>query len=199
MNIVDRARKIMLEPKAAWAEIAPEPTDPKTLYTSYVVILAIIPAVASFLSLLLFTGPFGVRVGFGVALTSAVMQYVLSLVMVFVVAFIADALAPGFDGHKDLNQALKLTAYAMTAAWVAGAFVIVPWIGWLLSLIGTLYSLYLFFLGVPLLMRVPEQKAVVYTVVVVVVAILVNVVIGIINGYIVGGGPAGMMGGMPRF
>ncbi len=195
MNLVERVKNILLEPKNEWAAIEREQTDPKTLYTTYVAILALIPAAASLVSLALF-----MPIGLGIVLAAAVTQYVLSLVMVFVVAFIADALVSGFGGRKDLSQALKLTAYAMTAAWVAGVFVIVPFLGWLLSLLGSLYSLYLFFLGVPVLMKVPEEKAVGYTVLVVVAAVVVGVVIGMINASIMGFGTSGtMMGGMRTF
>lgn len=191
MNLVDRVKNILLQPKTEWAAIEPEQTDPKTLYTSYIVILALIPAVAALIG-----GPLAGGMGMGFNLGAAITQYVLSLVMVFVVAFIADALAPNFGGTKNLNQALKLTAYAMTAAWVAGVFVIVPFLGWLLALLGSLYSLYLFYLGVPVLMKVPEQKTVGYTVVVLVIAIVIGVVIGMISSGITGMGAAGPMGGM---
>ncbi len=196
MNLVDRVKNILLQPKTEWAAIEPEQTDPKTLYTSYIVILALIPAVAGLIGTAFIASMFAGRIGFGFALGAAIMQYVLTLVMVFVIAFIADALAPSFDGQKNLNQALKLTAYAMTAAWVAGVFAVVPLLGWLLVLLGSLYSLYLFYLGVPLLMKVPEQKVVGYTVVVVVVAIIIGWVLAMINASIIGMGAVGMMGGM---
>jgi Yip1-like protein len=199
MKIVERVKNVLLQPKTEWAAIEPEQTDLKTLYTRYIAIVAVIPAAVSLVAMAAFVGPFGVRVGLGAALASAVVQYVLSLVMVFVLAFIADTLAPSFDGRRNLNQALKLTAYAMTAVWVAGVFVIVPGIGWLLSFIGIVYSLYLFFLGTPLLMKVPEQKAIGYTVVVVMAAIIVSIAIGMISASILRVGPAGMIGGIPRF
>ncbi len=46
-------------------------------------------------------------------------------------------------------QALKLAAYAFTAAWVAGVAQVVPWIGALIALAGGIYSIYLFYLGLP--------------------------------------------------
>ena len=196
MNLVDRAKNILLQPKTEWAVIEPEQTDPKTLYTSYICILALIPAVASFIGTALIVSFFAGHIGLGFALVAAITQYVLTLVMVFVVALIADQLATSFEGQKNLNQALKLTAYAMTAAWVAGIFAIVPILGWLLTLLGSLYSLYLFYLGVPVMMKVPEAKAVGYTVVVVLVAIVIGAVIGIINAGIMGMGAVGMMGGI---
>ncbi|MEK6594513.1 MAG: Yip1 family protein [Pseudomonadota bacterium] len=196
MNLVDRVKNILLQPQSEWQVIEPEQTNPQSLYTSYIMILALIPAVAGLVGTAFIASYFGGRIGLGFVLGAAIMQYVLSLVMVFVVAFIADLLAPGFDGQKNLNQALKLTAYAMTAAWVAGIFAIIPLLGWLLSLLGSLYSLYLFYLGVPLLMKVPAAKAVGYTVVVVLAAIIIGLVIGMINASILGMGAVGMMGGM---
>ena len=196
MNLVDRVKNILLQPKTEWAVIEPEQTDPKTLYTGYICILALIPAVAGLIGTAFIVSFFAGSIGLGFVVGAAIAQYVLGLVMVFVVAFIADALATSFDGQKNLNQALKLTAYAMTAAWVAGIFAIVPILGWLLSLLGSLYSLYLFYLGVPLLMKVPEPKAVGYTIVVVLVAIVIGAVIGMINAGILGMGAVGMMGGM---
>ncbi|HJQ63723.1 MAG TPA: Yip1 family protein [Burkholderiales bacterium] len=199
MKLVDRVKNILIQPNTEWVIIESESTDPKALYLNYVAIVAVIPAAANFLSFVLFAGPFGTRVGVGTALAAAVTQYVLSLVMVLVVAFIADLLAPSFDGHKNFNQALKLTGYSLTAAWIAGVFVIIPGVGWLIVLIGTLYTLYLFFLGTQVMMKVPEQKAIGYTVVVVVVAIIVSFVIGMFQSAMLGRGPGGMMGAIPHF
>jgi hypothetical protein len=196
MNLVDRAKNILLQPKSEWAVVEPEQTDAKTLYTNYIVILALVPAVAGFLNMAYY-GSF-MRIGAGFALGAALVQYVLGLAMVFAVAFIADALAPNFGGQKNLNQALKLTAYSMTASWVAGAFMIIPFLGWLLSLLGSLYSLYLFYLGVPVLMKVPDEKAVGYTVVVVIAAVVIGLVVGAISAGTMGMG-AGPMGGMRQF
>lgn len=196
MNLVERARNILLTPQTEWVAIEAEPTDPKTLYTSYIAILALIPVVAGLIVTVFFASLFGSRMGIGLAIGAALTQYVLSLIMVFAVAFIADALAPTFDGQKNLNQALKLVAYSMTSAWVAGVFVVIPVLGWLVSLLGSLYSLYLFFLGAPILMKVPEAKVVAYTAVVVVVAIVVGFAIAMINASIIGMGAVGVVGGM---
>src|SRR5512146_2874499 len=94
MNLVDRVKNILLQPKTEWAAIESEQTDPQTLYTTYIVIVAIIPAVASFIATAFIGSILAGRIGFGLAFGAAIMQYVLSLVMVFVVAFIADVLAP---------------------------------------------------------------------------------------------------------
>ncbi|MBI3044545.1 MAG: DUF1282 family protein [Betaproteobacteria bacterium] len=187
MKLVERVKNILMQPKSEWAVIENEQTDTKMLYTRYIAILAIIPVAATFLSL------FGGRIGMGLVLGAIVIQYVLSLVMVYAVAYIAEILAPNFDGNRDSSGALRLTAYAMTASWVAGVLAIVPFLGWLLSFLGSLYSIYLFFLGAPVLMKVPESKAVPYSILVMVAAIVLGIIIGFIATAIMGFGVAGTM------
>lgn len=144
------------------------------LFTRYVMILAAIPAIATFL-LIAIWAPFA-------AFTAALVGYILSLVAVFVTAKIIEILAPNFGGPQDADAALKLAAFAPTAAWVSGAFVIVPILGWLVALIGGLYSLYTLYLGVPIVMRVPQERAVTFTLAVIVVAIVVNIAVRLLTG-----------------
>lgn len=178
MNLVDRAKNILLQPKQEWPVIAAEPHTPQTIYTQYVMILAAIPAVAGFigLSLIGFSG-FGVayRVPMGAGIAHMIVSYLLGLGAVYAVALVIDALAPNFGGEKNFMQALKVSAFSMTAAWLAGIFAILPALS-ILSLLG-LYSLYLLYLGLPVLMKAPEDKAVPYTVVVIIVAIVLWIVI----------------------
>lgn len=162
MALVDRVKNILLTPKTEWSVIAGETATVQGLYTGYIMILAAIGPVALALRL----GLFGM--GLGLALVS----YVIALVMAFVLAAIVDALAPNFGGEKHLERSLQLVAYAFTAAWVAGIFHLVPFVGSLLSLAGSLYSLYLFHLGAPVMRKCAPDKATVFTVVVVLCAIV---------------------------
>ena len=180
MILVERARKLILQPAQEWAAIAAEPHTVQDLYTHYVMILAAIPAVCMFIGLsLVGVGVFGAtyRMPIAYGVTNLVVGYVLSLGSVYVFALIIDALAPTFGGQKNFMQALKVAAFAPTAAWLAGIFHIIP----SLSIIGTLlslYSLYLLYLGLPALMKAPEDKAIPYIVVVIIAAIVLAVVIG---------------------
>ena len=103
------------------------------------------------------------------------MTYLLTLGGVYVLALIIDALAPTFNGKRSQIQALKLAAYSMTASWVAGIFDLIP-VLWPLTLLG-LYSLYLLYLGLPILMKTPSDKAVGYIAVVIIIAIVLSMVI----------------------
>ncbi len=76
-------------------------------------------------------------------------------------------------------KAFKVAAYASTPGWLAGIFAIIPMLAWL-ALIGALYGLYLLYLGLPRLMRVSEDKAIGYTVLVVVVQIVLYIVVAFV-------------------
>lgn len=202
MNLVERVKNILLTPKQEWDKIAGETTDVKTLYTSYIMILAAIPAVMSIVSSAIIGSMFGrlgASVGLGFSVVGAVVSYVLGLGMIYVVALIADALAPSFDGEKNFIQALKLVAYSMTAGWIGSLANIVPFLGWIVSLIASLYGIYIFYTGVTPMTKVPEAKAVGYTAVVIIAAIIVTFVIGAITSAIVMMGAAGAVGGLGRF
>ena len=73
-------------------------------------------------------------------------------------AWVINALAPQFGATQDMSQAIKLSAYSATAGWVAGIFYLIPSL-WILAAIGGLYSLYLFYVRIPILMKAPPDKA----------------------------------------
>lgn len=180
MDIVRRVQDILLKPRDTWPVIEAERTDTGRLYTGYLMILAAIPAIAMFIGMsLIGVGAFGlsVRTPLLWGLSSMVVNYVLTLVMLYVVAIIVEALAPTFGGTKDRLQALKLVAYGSTASFVGGIFYLVPALS-ILSLLAALYSIYLFYLGLPVLMKCSKDKALGYTLVVGVITLVAGFVVG---------------------
>lgn len=174
MNLVERVKAIILRPKEEWPVIEREPGDAAFLFKNYVAIVAAIPPVASFIGgVFIGYGPF--HMGFFGGLFHAIVVYLLTFVGVYVMAFVIDFLAGTFGATKNFDNALRISAYAPTAGWLAGIFGIIPALGFL-SILG-LYSLYLLHTGIAALMRPPADKAVIYTVVAVVVMIVVWIVI----------------------
>jgi hypothetical protein len=187
-GLIARVIGILTRPKAEWDVIAPEAATTQGLMLGYAAILAALPAIAGAVHGLMPHCLFGVCYTPNpvFVIIGAVVSYVISVIGVFVVGIIIDALAPSFGGEKNPVQATKVAVYSWTAAWLAGIFVIVPWVGFLLSLLG-LYSLYLLYTGIPKLMKSPEDKSLIYTVVVIALAVVV---------FVIGGAIAGAVGGM---
>ena len=182
MNLVERVKGLVLDPKVEWRAIDAEPHTIHDLYTRYVMILAAIPPLASFVGLCIVgSGPFGAtfRMGLAPGVAYAVLMYLLSLGWVYVLALVIHAFAPKFDGHGDFIDALKLAAFTPTPAWIGGIFGVIP----ALSIIGNLlalYSLYLLYLGLPTLTEPPEDKVLPYFCVVLLTMVVLTVVFYVI-------------------
>ncbi len=190
-SLQTRVINILTSPATEWPVIAAEATDEGTLYKSYIVPLAAIGPVASFIGWSLIGGtlPFGgfYRRPFMSGLTGLVVSYVLALVTVYVCAMVIEWLAPKFQSSGSRLDALKLVAYASTPGWVAGALNIVPTLGMLAGLVG-LYGIYLFYLGLPVLMKTPPNQVVGYMIVSALVVILVTAALGVVSASVVGAG-----------
>jgi hypothetical protein len=206
MNIVERAKNILLSPATEWDKVATETTAPKDVVINYVIPLAALAAIAHFISAVVIgthvpiVGTY--HMGMMVGIVLSVYQFVMAIVSVFVIAFITDALAPTFGGTKDMSQAVKLTAYTFTASWIGAVFGIIPYLGWLIAMLIGLYGLYILYLGLPKLMKNPADKTIVYEIVIIIVAIVVMVVISMVGGMFAGAGMLGagaMSGGMGGF
>jgi hypothetical protein len=193
MDIVQRVKDIILKPKDTWPVIKTEQTTIQELYTSYAVILAAIPPLASFIGMsLLGISMMSVRyrISFGMGISHAIVSYVLSLVGLYVVAQIIDALAPSFGSQKNLVNAMKVAVYSSTPSWVAGILMIIPFLAPVAMLL-SLYSLYLFYLGLPIMMETPKDKAMGYFVLTIVISIVVFILIGTLSRSLFGLGGIG--------
>jgi hypothetical protein len=198
MNLIERAKNILLSPKTEWNVIKGESTTQKQLIVGYVLPLAAVAAVCGFLGSLFVIGSLGVM-GIVFGLVGMILHLVIAVVAVFVVAYVIDALATTFGAAKNIGQAFKVAAYSFTASFVGGILGIIPFVGWLLGLLVALYGLYLLYLGLMQVMGAPTDKALGYTAVVTLVAIVVlviaNMIIGAIMAIGVGGGMY-MQGGL---
>jgi hypothetical protein len=167
-RLVKRIGAILLAPEAEWSVVAGEQSS--ALLLPYVAILSLVPAAARAIGASL-VGAYAPLVP---SLAGALIIYLSGFVIVHVLAFLVDALAPRFAGRKDFSRALALTAYAATPIWLAGIFLAVPGLSFL-AIFG-LYALYLVWSGVPVLMRAPPDRVFAYTAAIVVGALVAVVI-----------------------
>jgi hypothetical protein len=179
--LVARVKGILLQPKSEWLKIDGEFATTKSLFTRYAMILAAIGPVCSLLGGQLMP-IMGVKLSIVGAIVVALVSYGMSLLGVFLLGLIINALAPNFGGTANKVQAMKLAVYSWTAAWLAGVFGLIPMLG-ILAILG-LYSFYLLFVGLPILMKVPEDKKVGYFIVTVIAGVVMYFIISAIVGAI---------------
>lgn len=181
MNLFERAKNIIINPKHEWQVIATETPDVNKIFTGYVIPLAGAAALAAFIGYgLIGFSILGYHVGgFNWGIYQALNSFIISLVSVFVTTFVIDALAPSFASEKNYGRSFQLVAYCYTAGWIGGLLQIIPALALIGSLFG-LYGLYLLYIGMPVLKNTPEDKHIGYFVVSLLVLIAVNIIIGIL-------------------
>lgn len=169
MNAFLRAKAILLDPATAWLGMEKDIADPAFLLSRYVAVLALIPALSSFVGATLIgvVAPSGatLRADLFGGLFGAIFSYAASCAIVLLLGLIISLLAPLFGGRRDFESAFKLAVYSFTPLWLAGLFFVLPGLRFLL--LTGVYGIYLFWLGVPRLTKVPEAQAANFTAIIV--------------------------------
>lgn len=184
-----RIRNILLDPRTEWPVAAAENDSVGGLFRRYVLVLAAVPALAQFFKDTVIGYPllgFQMRTSLHAGLLSLALGYAVSLILVLVAARLVNALAPAFGARSDKVQSMKAVAYASTAAWLAGAAMILPWLGWLVGIGGAIYSIYLLYVGLPHVMHCSEERSASYTAVIVAVTMVLWAVAGTLLSGLIG-------------
>lgn len=180
-GMVGRIKALLLTPREEWARIDAEPMTVRDIMTRWAAPLAAIGPVATLIGMQLFGfRVFGIvyRPPIGTSIATAVVSYITALVGVYALALIIDNIAPQFGAQRNRVQATKAAVFSFTAAWLAGIFAIIPQLG-VLGLLG-LYSFYLLWVGLPIVMRPAPEKAVTYAAVSIACGIVAFLVISFI-------------------
>ena len=186
MKIFDRVHDIILYPKVTWQTIKEENIPVKELVVNYAAPLALIPVVSALIGKTLVGIPMlevG-RVPFVISLLQGIFNYLISLAMIFIVAWAVNLLAPVFEAKSDYDKAVKLTIYSFTPVWIVGIFFLLPWLGMILSLLG-LYWIYLFAVGLPEVLETPGRKVFFYTLAVIFATFLITIILSLMVSLII--------------
>jgi hypothetical protein len=155
-------------PRQEWLSI--DKQHENILYgVSHILITGLIPAICSYFSAVYL----GWYINFEelstlspqAALLTSVAMYILLVSGVFLLALIACKLAHAYGASPKFTQTLELTSYACTPLLICGFTALYPRL-WFMGLVGSgglIYSVYLLFSGVPILINVSEDKRLPYS------------------------------------
>ena len=204
MNILNRVKGIITQPKQEWNVVAGETTTLSGVITAYVIPLAIIGSLAAFIGY----GFMGKNVvlyrmsGIAWGINMAVVHFISVIVTVIISTFIVDMLATSFGSEKNMNRSVQLVAYSYTPFLIGAFLSVIPALAIIGSLFG-LYGIYLWYLGLGPLKNTPEDKKAAYLIVSIIVLIVVFFIISAIISSIMfaifGLGMYGGMGGSINF
>jgi hypothetical protein len=166
-----RALGVIVSPRCEWRLIGGEGASIGELYASYAAPIALTPVIAEFAGRTISGDPASA------AVEVATWGYLMSLAGVALLGGISAALAPWFGGAGDFRRAQQLAVYGQTPAWLGGLFLVVPWIGWVVALIGSLYALFVYWLGVEEMTGVSGSRRIPYVLMAVAGAIAATLVL----------------------
>ena len=170
MDLRKRLTGLFVDPRREWNAIAGESADVGWLYRNFITIVAAIPSAALLLRFMLGGSPvLGVRV--------AVTRYIVALATPVAAAVIVEKLAPRFQSRASTAQALKLMAYSAAPVWVAGVFYLIPDVGGAATLVGLLYGVYLFAIGLPRVLHTPREQIVPFMLVCAILLLVINIIL----------------------
>jgi hypothetical protein len=189
MEIVEKVKSVLIDPKKEWVTVDAENVPWTKLFTGYVLPLALIPAIAAFVGYgLIGYSVFGVRIhSIEWGIRQALIQFISMTGGVYLTAFVVNLLADNFGAKKDFDRAFATVAYSYTPMFVAGIFLIYPaGLSWITSLSG-LYGLYLLYTGLKPMMKSPDDKTTGYFIFTLIVAAAVAVVLALVLASVLAG------------
>lgn len=174
---------LMSAPQREWQRIRGEHCTIFKCYLSHVLILAAIPVVAGYIG----TTQIGwqvsarapVRLTPESGLVIALLSYATMLVAVFTVGKLIHWMGQTYGADRPLAPCVALAAYSATPLWLIGVMLVYPvmWLNLVLGLPALAYSVYLLYLGVPIMMEVPPERGFLFASAVLAVGLVVLVAV----------------------
>lgn len=186
--ILSRVYGLVRDPKAEWEQIRAEETTIPNILIGYVAPLAAIPPVCDLIGSFVFGRRIAnevIRPHLDQALISGLLTFLVSVALVFLIGILINAAAENFDSDRNDLAAQKVAAYAMTPTFFSGFFSLWP-PAWWLSLFAIAYAVYLFYRGLPILMKTPAERALSYAATVAIAGAVALVILFSLTGCVAG-------------
>ena len=155
---------LFAHPEEEWKTIRKENCTIGRCYCSHVLVLAAIPALAGYIGT--------TQVGWQIltaevhrlthqsALWIAIVSYFTMLVAVFTIGKLIHWMGQTYGTKQSLSQCIALAAYTATPLFLIGVMLLYPvlWLNLLIGLVALAYTVYLLYLGVPIVMGVTKER-----------------------------------------
>ncbi|MCH8497120.1 MAG: YIP1 family protein [Marinobacter sp.] len=155
---------LLTHPDQEWEAIRNEKESVTKLYFTHILFLALVPAAAGFYG----ATQVGWQIGSGpvtkLTLASgfqlAALFYAAMLVGIYIIGRFIDFFAATYGVRDENPRGVTLAAYTATPVFLLGVIAVYPniWVNMLVAFIAIAYSVYLLYEGLPILMKIPEDR-----------------------------------------
>lgn len=160
---------LFANPADTWNNIKNENFSIGKIYRGYILAIAAIPPLAFYYG----TTEIGWSIGSGgsvekfphdIGLLYSGLFYIAILFCIFIMGAVINWMAKTYEVKPDLPLCISLSAFSVTPLLLVGITLIypIPWLLLLLSLGALAYTIYLLYLGVPIMMEIPREKGFLY-------------------------------------
>ncbi len=186
-SLIEKIKLLILKPKETWESISNESLTTQDILKKYLILALCIPAAATFIGrwIIGIRIPFyGVyRLTFGASLFTAVLEYALILLGIWGMGKVIQFLAEKFESSTSEVNAYKLVVFSFLPYLAAGVIYLIPSLGTLVALMG-LYCIYLFYVGIPVIMNTPEEKVLPFSITIILSVLVIYFIISVLTGTI---------------
>lgn len=167
-------KRIITDPRKFWEDEPTGEEDVFHLYKRFGFLIVGMPIIFGLLGYAL-AGKLN-----SVVLNSSLVGFTLSVCVSYVMSWIMHWLSPKFGGARNLTGALKLNLYSQVpAAIMAIASLLgVGVIGYILQLVGGIWSIIITYLGVPKMLSVPRENLVPFILTTWAVMVILTMILG---------------------
>ncbi|WP_027857356.1 Yip1 family protein [Marinobacterium jannaschii] len=156
---------ILYHPKSEWSLIRKEHYSTLHIFLQQISILAAIPAVSMFIGTTQIgwsiAGSEFVKLNVASAIPAAIAFYFAMWVAVAFIAYAIHWMERTYGGNVSFEECLVLTTFTATPLFLSGLAGLYPmlWFNVIVGLIALCYTVYLLYVGVPVIMQIPEDRA----------------------------------------
>lgn len=178
--ILNHVWGIYAHPKEEWQTIEKRHEN-VSFSLSHIAIITLIPSVMAYFSAAFLGWSIGVGdpiiMNQSSALVMAAIIYVVLIAGVFGLTYIIHYMGYIYDSDPSWTQALELASYTATPLFMSGLAAFFPelWFFSLVAMFALGWSIYLLYVGTPIIMNIPEEEGFVYSSSVVTAALILLV------------------------
>jgi hypothetical protein len=181
--MIGKALGILFQPTKTWQQMGEMSDSQLKPYIFYPVILAILPAVAWYYG----TTQVGwtVQGGEAVKFTGdsaaliAVLFYLAQVVAVWGVGYFVHWMSATYGADSTLTKGLAVAGLCSTPILISGVIGFHPmfWLAFAVGLLVVCWAVYLLYLGIPIVMRIPEERGFLFASAVVGIGLVIAVMV----------------------
>lgn len=181
--MIGKAIGIIFRPQHTWQTVADLTDSQLRPYVLYPAILAILPAYAWYYGTSqvgwTVTGKEPVKFTADSAMLIAILFYLAQVAAIWVVGYFVHWMSETYGAQSSTTRGLALAGLCATPILLSGIFGFFPifWLDFIVGLTTVSYGVYLLYLGIPIVMQIPEERGFLFASAVVAVGLVMAVVI----------------------